>query len=159
METYPGKVRIVYRPYIVHADVAVAPAMGVCAADKQGKFMEMSDLVWTKAFAERDLGEEKITALASTLGLDMARYAQDAGSEECMKSLQASVENFTALGVNGTPTFYINGRTLVGAQPFEAFKQLIDEELAKADKAVAAGTPAADYYRKVVLEGGQKSLQ
>lgn len=156
---YAGKVRIVYKPFVVHADVAVLPAMAACAADKQGKFLAMENAIWEKGFAQRDLGEEKINALAQEIGLDMERYRKDKEGTECMDSLRASVANLGEVGVSGTPTFYINGRALTGAQPIEAFKKIIDEELAKADRAIASGTPAASYYQKVVVEGGKKSVQ
>ena len=156
VKAYPGKVRIVYKPYIVHADVAVIPAMAVCAADKQGKFVEMTDLIWEKAFLEQDLGEDKINALAKEAGLDMKRYGEDVQSAACLESLRASVENLAGLGVSGTPTFYINGRQLVGAQPYPQFKALIDEELIKADKLVAQGVARKDYYQRIVVEGGKK---
>lgn len=156
--TYGDDVKIVYKPYIVHAEVAVLPAMAVCAADKQGKFTEMTDLIWEKGFAERDLGEEKITSLAQSAGLDMTRYRADVESAECLESLRASVANLGALGVNGTPSFYINGRILVGAQPFEAFKELIDEELSKANTALASGTRLQDYYQNVVVDGGKTEI-
>lgn len=158
MAAYPGKIKLVYKPFIVHADVAVAPAMGVCAADKQGKFVEMTNLVWEKAFVKRDLGEERIAALAGEVGLDMSRYKTDIRSSACLERLQRSVENLSNLGVSGTPTFFVNGRMLIGAQPLPAFTELIDDEMAKVEKAIAAGTSAQEYYRKVVLEGGQKSL-
>lgn len=155
---YGNDIKVVYKPFIVHADVAVLPALAVCAADKQGKFSELETLIWEKGFAERDLGEAKITALAQQAGLDMDRYRKDMESQECKDSLQRSVENLSSMGVSGTPTFYINGRPVVGAQPIQVFKEIIDEELAKASSAIASGTRLENYYRSVVIEGGKKSL-
>jgi predicted DsbA family dithiol-disulfide isomerase len=54
----------------------------------------------------------------------------------------------TSLGASGTPTFFINGRQLVGAQPVEKFKEVIDDEMKKADELIKAGTPVADVYKK-----------
>jgi protein-disulfide isomerase len=156
---YGSDLRVVYKPFIVHADVAVPPALAVCAADKQGKFETMSALVWDKGFAERDLGQDKMTALAREAGLDMDRYGKDVESAACLQTIQSSVENLSRLGVSGTPTFYINGRHLAGAQPIGAFKEIIDEELAKANKAIAGGVKLKDYYRATVIEGGKKSLE
>ncbi len=158
VEEYGSKVKVVYKPYIVHADVAVLPALAACAADKQGKFHEMQELIWDKAFAEQDLGEDKINALAKEVGLEMTRYKADLESEGCINTLRESVENLSNLGVNGTPAFYINGRHIAGALPIETFRSLIDEELKKADAAIAGGVTLADYYRKAVIEGGKKSL-
>jgi predicted DsbA family dithiol-disulfide isomerase len=156
---YGSDIRLVYKPFIVHADVAVPPALAVCAADKQGKFEQMSALVWDKGFAERDLGQDKMTALAQEAGLDMARYSKDVESAACLQSIQTSVENLSRLGVSGTPTFFINGRHMAGAQPIAEFKNLIDEELAKANKAIAGGVKLKDYYRTTVIEGGKQSLE
>ena len=60
-------------------------------------------------------------------------------------------------GARGTPNFFINGRNLVGAQPFPAFKTIIDEELKKAEKLVAAGTPKAQVYAKLTAKGKTKA--
>jgi protein-disulfide isomerase len=59
----------------------------------------------------------------------------------------------TALGATGTPAFFINGRKLAGAYPFDAFKPIIDEELAKAEALVKAGTPAAQVYATIIARG------
>lgn len=158
LKEYEGKIKVVYAPYIVHADVAIVPALAVCAAEQQGKFREMSTLIWEKGFAQRDLSEARMTALANELNLDMEKYKADASSPGCMETLQRSAATLQNLGTSGTPTFYINGRYLVGAQPVEMFRTLIDEELAKADKAIAAGTPVESYYQKTVVEAGKKTL-
>lgn len=71
---------------------------------------------------------------AGKLGLDRAAFDQclDSGKHEAViKTAFASGEK---LGVNSTPTIYINGRPLIGAQPYEVFKQVIDEELARVQK-------------------------
>jgi len=158
LSEYAGNIRVVYAPYIVHADVAIIPALAACAADHQSKFSEMSALIWEKGFAEHDLSSEKMTALAQQLNLDMQRFQADTTSTECMEQVQSSAQTLAEFGTTGTPTFYINGRYLPGAQPIEAFRVLINEELDKADKAIAGGVPASQYYRKVVIEGGKKSL-
>lgn len=154
---YRGDVKVVYAPFIVHADVAIPSALAVCAAHKQRKFAEMEALVWKKGWGERDLSLDRMDALAQEAGLDMARYRQDVTSEPCMDSLRQSARTLSGLGASGTPTFFINGRNLVGAQPIENFKRLIDEELAKANRAIAAGTRVEDYYRTAVMAAGKKA--
>lgn len=154
---YKGDVKVVYAPFIVHADVAIPSAMAVCAAHNQSKFAEMEALVWKKGWDERDLSLNRMDALAQEVGLDMARYRRDVTSEPCMDSLRNSARTLSALGTSGTPTFFINGRYLVGAQPIEAFKELIDEELAKANRAIASGVKVEDYYRTAVMDAGKKA--
>jgi protein-disulfide isomerase len=68
---------------------------------------------------------------ARTIGLDGAAFDQCLDSGKHAANVRADTEVGEKMGVNSTPTFYINGRPLVGAQPFEAFKQVIDEELAR----------------------------
>jgi len=62
------------------------------------------------------------------------------------------------LGVSGTPGFFVNGRYLSGMMPADGFAPTIEEELKKADAAIAAGTPKREYYKQAVLEKGLKSL-
>ena len=69
---------------------------------------------------------------------------------ELEKQLQSDSAQAAKLGANGTPAFFINGRFLSGAQPFDNFKALIDEELKKADKLIADGTPKKDLYKKIM---------
>ena len=60
-----------------------------------------------------------------------------------------------AVGANGTPTFFINGRELVGAQPFDAFEKIIDEEIKKADELIKKGTPLKDVYKKLIEQAAR----
>lgn len=66
---------------------------------------------------------------AAKLGLKQATFDQclDAGQHEA--AVKADYAGGEKLGVNSTPTLYVNGRPLIGAQPYDAFKQVIDEEL------------------------------
>jgi protein-disulfide isomerase len=68
----------------------------------------------------------------------MGKFKAALDSGKFTAQIEADSAEGSRLGANGTPTFFVNGRTLVGAQPFEAFKSLIDEELKKAGGAVAA---------------------
>lgn len=71
---------------------------------------------------------------AGKLGLDRAAFDQclDSGRHEAV--IKAAFASGEKLGVNSTPTIYVNGRPLIGAQPYEVFKQVIDEELARVQK-------------------------
>jgi protein-disulfide isomerase len=156
--SYKGDVRVVYKYYVVH-DQAVIPGLAACAAHKQGKFHEMTELIWEKAFAAEDLGEEKMTELATELGLDMTAYETDMRGEACMSWLKGGYQTLADLGVRGTPSFFINGRFLSGAQPIGVFRTIIDAELARANAAIAKGTSPATYYQKHVVEAGAKELE
>lgn len=128
--------------------------MAACAAEEQGKFEEMSEGIW-KAVEERQITEERMTAIAQEIGLDMAKYQADSKGEQCMQWIQQSQEMLSGFGVSGTPAFFVNGRYLSGAQPLPAFDKLIQEELEKAKK---AGVPAGEYYDKVIVAQGLKEL-
>jgi protein-disulfide isomerase len=146
-ETYGKDVRVVFRhqPLPMHPNAKPAAAASM-AAHEQGKFWEMHD----KLFAnQRALDRANLDKYAQELGLDMARYKAAMDSNKYAAKIDADSSSGSAVGANGTPAFFINGRFLSGAQPFEAFKPLIDEEIAKANKALAAGTKAEELYAKL----------
>jgi protein-disulfide isomerase len=164
---YPNDLRIVYKQFVVHPPTATTGALAVCAADKQGKFKEIDALLWDKGFNARQFdpnncwdtpaGCPLVTGFAKDLGLDVEKFKAD--MKDCQKLVQKDMRELTALGVGSTPTFFINGRYMVGAAPTEAFVQLVDEELKKANEQIAAGTPAASYYQQAVLDKGLKQLE
>jgi protein-disulfide isomerase len=165
---YKDDLRVVYKQLIVHQQVAVAPALAACAAHKQGKYKQMQELIWEEGFLKANSGEEfdpmplapdNLKALAGKAGLDVTRYETDAMGEECLGWLRDSHTSFAQLSVGATPAFFINGRFLSGAQPEDEFVKLIDEEMAKADKAIAAGTKAESYYEDAVVKKGKTELE
>ncbi len=98
------------------------------AAHKQGKFWEMHDLIFAN---QRQLTEDKFFEYAGQLELDVERFKTDFASPEIKARVDADSKQAASLGVTGTPGFFVNGRFLSGAKPFEDFKELIDEELGK----------------------------
>jgi protein-disulfide isomerase len=132
--TYQGKVRIVWKhlPLPIHKD-AVSAAVAAEAAGKQGKFWEFHD----RLFANQDkLGPDDLKQHAKDLELDMSRFETDLLNVDGKKKIDADVAEAGALSLSGTPGFFINGRFLSGAQPFETFAKIIDEELLKLNLAV-----------------------
>jgi predicted DsbA family dithiol-disulfide isomerase len=96
------------------------------AAHRQGKFWPMHD----KIFADpRAVDEASLARYAQEIGLDMDLFRRDTQSEAVRARIDADAEEARKLGVTGTPAFFVNGRFLSGAQPYESFKRLIDEEL------------------------------
>lgn len=142
----------------MHPQVATLPAQAVCAANLQGKFEKMEELLWEKGYKNnRNYAPDNIDAIAKEAGLNMDRFKADlAGS--CVKIVQDEQQQLAQVGVRGTPAFYINGRYLSGAQPVENFKRIIDEELKKANDAIAKGMKAEDYYSEAVLKAGKKGV-
>ena len=126
-KTYGERVQIVFKhlPLRIHPKAPAAHAAAE-AAHRQGKFWEMHDLIFAN---QREMGPEAYEKYAQQLGLDLERFRKDLGSSDVRERVQDDSDDAAKLGVTGTPAFFINGRFLSGAQPFESFKRLIDEEL------------------------------
>jgi protein-disulfide isomerase len=125
-------VRIVFKhqPLDFHAKAPAAHAAAE-AAHRQGKFWEMHD----KIFADqRKMSPEKYLEYATELDLDLEQFQQDVASAEVKSRIDADKLQAAKLGSTGTPAFFVNGLNLSGAKPFEAFKVIIDKELAKKKK-------------------------
>ena len=128
-ETYKDNVRIVWKhlPLPIHGD-AVGASLAAEAAGKQGKFWEFHD----RLFADQTkLGPEDLKQHAKALQLDINRFETDLLNSDDRKKIDADVAEAKALDIRGTPGIFINGRFIAGAQPFETFAKMIDEELTK----------------------------
>jgi protein-disulfide isomerase len=140
-ETYGSKVRIVFRdlPLLqLHPNAAKAAEAGQCAAE-QGKFWEMHD----KMFANQQaLGVAELKKYAAELGLKSEAFDQCLDSNKNEAECKKDSEDAQKYGLSGTPGFFINGRMLDGARPYEMFAQIIDEELDLAAAKSAAVTKA-----------------
>ena len=150
-ESYPKDVRVVFRhqPLSFHANAKPA-AEASMAAHEQGKFWEYHDKLFSN---QRALDRASLERYAEELKLDMGKFRSALDSGKFRAKVEADAAAGAAVGANGTPTFFVNGRELVGAQPFDSFKKVIDEEMARADKLLAAGTKADDLYAKLIDEG------
>lgn len=157
LDEYGDKVRLVHKNFLVHPDVARDPALAACAAHQQGKFAALEPLIWDKGFKARKLDRAHLETLAAEAGLDLDRFKADMASPECARRVAADHQQLSKVGVSGTPAFYINGRWLPRRSKAE-LKRLIDEELAKAEKRIADGTPAERYYAEWVETKGKKTL-
>jgi protein-disulfide isomerase len=145
--TYGDDVRIVVaeRPLPMH-DRARPAAIAALAAVPQGKYAEMR----TRLFGQTgELDEASIAGAAKAAGLDIARWEADRNAV----SFDAVDQLGTRFGVHGTPTFFVGGRRLVGAQPYEVFRDVVDERLAAARALVAAGVPRSEVYSDLIAAG------
>jgi protein-disulfide isomerase len=126
-ETYGDKVRWVFRhfPLDFHAQAEKAGEAAACAG-AQGKFWEMHDRLWAN---NSKLQVADLKAHAAVLGLDAPAFDQCLDSGRLAGLVGQDSEAGQSYGVSGTPAFFVNGRPLVGAQPFDAFAQVIDDEL------------------------------
>ena len=162
-QAYPKDVRIVNKYFLIHGPPAIPPGLAACAANKQGKFSDMKKALWQHVFGNGEPDKDAVSIdamykLAADLKLDATKFKADMMSTDCQNWLQHSADTLSVLGTTGTPSFYVNGRHLNGAVPFEDIKQVIDEELKKADKAIAGGVPQAQYYQKEIVGKGEKKV-
>jgi protein-disulfide isomerase len=140
-ETYQDRVRIVWKhlPLAIHKD-AVGAALAAEAARKQGKFWEYHDRLFEN---QNRLGPDDLKQHAKDLQLDLKRFEADMLNADEKKRIDADVAEAGTLGIAGTPGIFINGRFIAGAQPFETFAKIIDEELTKRNLAVPS-RPSSD---------------
>jgi len=130
LDEYKGKIRIAWKnqPLSFHPN-AMPAAEAAMAAHEQGKFWEFHDALFKK---QGQLSPALYDEVARKLGLDMDRFHASIEAHKSAAHIQSDMTAGRAVGAEGTPTFFINGKKLVGAQPIDAFKQLIDAELAAA---------------------------
>jgi protein-disulfide isomerase len=152
---YGNDVSIVFRhnPLPFHNN-AMPAALAAEAAREQGKFWEMHD----KLFAnQQNLDRAGLDKLAAEVGLNMNKYKEAMDKEKGKERIKKDMDDAANFGARGTPNFFINGRNFRGAQPLEAFKAVIDEELKKADAKIASGTPRGQVYAALTSGGLDKA--
>lgn len=122
-----GKVRYVFRdfPLNFHPQAQSASEASECA-DDQGKFWEYHGALFQN---QESLGDALYKKIAEELELNVEQFNSCLDSGKYRQEVQNDFSYGTTVGVSGTPTFFINGIKLVGAQPFQAFQQVIEAEL------------------------------
>ena len=127
-ETYPDDVKIAFKHLPLNSIHPKAPAAHAAAeaAHQQGRFWEMHDKIFAN---QRTMSQAAYEQYAQQIGLDVDRFKKDSSSATVKRRVDGDAAEAARLGVTGTPAFFINGRYLSGAQPFESFKRIIDQEL------------------------------
>jgi protein-disulfide isomerase len=118
-----GTLRIEWRDFPYRGRESVNAAVAARAAQAQGKFWEYHDLLYDSQFS--GYSDENLMALAKEAGLDTQRFESDYEDARYEPSVRADFQKGLDLGVNGTPTFFINGKMLVGLQPVSIFEDAI----------------------------------
>ena len=124
-----GKVKFVYRdfPLSFHQYAQKSAEAAECA-NEQGKFWNYHDKLFQN---QATLETDSLKRFAQELGLDTARFNSCLDSGKMTTEVQKDVSDGTSYGVSGTPAFFVNGTPLSGAQPFEEFEKIIEQELKK----------------------------
>ncbi len=129
MAAYPGKIRFVYRNLPLtqlHPQAMSAAEASLCAGD-QNAFWKYHEKIFENANA---LNDDLYATLAADLGLNTTTFETCMNNRKHKAAVEADMQFAIDMGVQSTPTFFINGLAIVGAQPLNVFQQVIDEELA-----------------------------
>jgi protein-disulfide isomerase len=128
---YGNKVKLVFRDFPLdnlHPQATTVSHAARCATE-QGKFWEFHDQVFANG---PDATPATMDSFAKNAGMDLTAFNACRASGKYATAIAASLQEGTRLGITGTPTFFVNGRILVGSQPLEEFVKVIDSELALA---------------------------
>jgi protein-disulfide isomerase len=127
LSTYGDRIRLVYRHYPLpnHPNALPAAEAAACAAE-QGQFWPYHDRLFANP---SKLGDADLKQHAAELGLNAAQFNSCVDTHKHKAEVDADVKAGEEAGVSGTPAFFVNGRMISGAQPFDVFKKVIDEEL------------------------------
>jgi protein-disulfide isomerase len=121
-------------------DRALPTAIAAICADAQGHFWEMHDLLYANQDAQSDTD---LASYAAQIGLDVLQWQACLSTAGPMNQIDADLQAADSAGVNGTPTFFVNGLSLVGSQPLGNFLTVIDQALVTAQ---SSGSTQSDYY-------------
>jgi len=128
-----GKVKFAFRHYAFLGQESTWAAEASECANEQGKFWEFHDYLFKNQQGENQeaFSKDKLIGFAGALGLNTDQFSSCLNSEKYAKNVSDDLSAGQKAGVSGTPTTFVNGQTVVGAQPYSAFKTLIDQELSK----------------------------
>lgn len=126
-----GKVRYVYRNFPILGVQSRWAALAAECAHEQGRFWEYHDKLFALAQQGQEFVRSRLKSVAAELGLDSAQFDSCLDSSKYLDEVQEDFALGQNEGVTGTPAFLINGELLIGAQPIERFRELIEQALAK----------------------------
>ncbi len=146
LDSHP-EVRLVVRnnplPMHPHSVIAAEASLAAFAQGGDAAFFRMHDLLFENQYA---LEPTDLVRYARSVGLDVERFVSELEAGTHRPSIVEDVELALSLDAGGTPTFFINGRVLAGALPYEEFDAIVREEIAAAEAMVARGLPRARVY-------------
>lgn len=132
LQAYPDKIRLVVKNYpYKYRDFSKIAAEASLAAKDQGKYWEMHDILLTRS---PKLDRASLIAYAGEIGLDVKKFTESIDQKRHAKAIDADIKLAESIDLYNTPTFYLNGRQIIGERPLDFFKKIIDEQLQKAGK-------------------------
>jgi protein-disulfide isomerase len=126
MAAYPDQIRFVYRDFPITSQESTAAAQAAQCAGEQDAYWSFHDSLLSGGL---DLGRDTYEQYATRLGLNAKALLACLDSAKYKDEVEADARYAAGLGVSGTPTFFINGLPLVGAQPLSEFQAMIESEL------------------------------
>jgi protein-disulfide isomerase len=144
---YPGKLRLVHRTLPLDPEDTLAAEASLAAA-AQGAFRPMHDRLYA---VHGKVDRDAVELIARSLGLDLARLRADLDTHAYAAAIATDIADASALGVAGTPTFFIDGKPVFGDEPLRVFTAVVDDALDRAAR--VADTHPADLYRAIVGDG------
>jgi protein-disulfide isomerase len=128
-DKYGDRLRLVWKdfPLPIHSQARGAAEAARCAGD-QGRFWEYHDLLFAN---HQSLAPDDLKRHAATMKLDLGQFAACLERGRHRAEVTADLEEGTRQGIQATPTVFINGRAVIGAQPFDVYEKLIQEELSR----------------------------
>lgn len=129
-----GLLRIEWRDLPYLGPDSFRAALAGRAAAAQGRFWAFHHAVYAKERPVNggSLDEEGLRSIARSAGLDLARYDRDRRADRARQAMRRDLDQGTGLGITSTPAFVINGTPVIGAQPYAAFRSVIDAAIARA---------------------------
>ena len=147
----PRDVRVVYRhlPLVFHRRAALAAEAAVAAAE-QGKFWPFHHRLMTEPGS---LDRADLRRHAQAVGLDLPRFERALAERRHREAVAADAAAGAALGIDGTPTTFINGTPVIGAKPYDQVRALVDAQIGVAQSLMTRGVARADVYALLMLDG------
>ena len=149
---FPGNVRWAFKnfPLDMHRQ-AMGAARAALAAQAQGKFWEFHDRLFID---QQRISPEYFAELARTIGLDLAAFERAMQGDALEKVVRLDMEVGRRLGVQGTPSFFINGRRVEGGSPYRELEKIVRQELAYASSLLRRGVRRDQLYEELTREKG-----
>ncbi len=126
LDAYGDKIRFTYRDYPILAESSLTAALAGECANEQEKFWDFHDVLFAN---QGDFSRDSLVRMAGEVGADTTAFAACLDDQKYMDEVVADYRDAQRIGIRGTPAFFINGRPISGAQGYQVFADIIEQEL------------------------------